>query len=111
MKYLVETAWITDHLDERPASVDLLTILFNEGAGLWIRLITYGEPYERTSYNFRRSEQLEVAFVELLRWIKMLLLDEAIMRRFAVIRESLGRGGQLIGHPGILIAASALERD
>ena len=42
MKYLVDTAWITDHLDERPASVDLLTILFTEGAGLGIRLTTYG---------------------------------------------------------------------
>lgn len=111
MKYLVDTDWIADHLEDRPAAVDLLTSLFDEGAQLSISLITYGEIYEGIIYYYRRSDQLEIAFVELLRWIKVLPLDEAIMRRFAAIRGSLRRRGQMIGDPDVLIAATALDRD
>ncbi len=111
MKYLIDTDWIADHLEDKPAAVALLTSLFNEGAGLSISLITYGEIYEGIIWSYRRSAQLEVAFVELLRWIKVLSLDEAIMRRFAAVRGSLRKRGQMIGDPDVLIAATALHLD
>ena len=76
-----------------------------------ISLITYGEIYEGIIYSFRRSEQLEVAFVALLRWTKVLPLDEAIMRRSAALRVSLRRRGRSIGDPGVSIAATALHHD
>jgi len=54
---------------------------------------------------------LEIAFVEFLRWVRVLALDEAIMRRFGGIRGNLRRRGLIIGDPDILIDATALHDD
>lgn len=108
MTYLIDSDWIADHLNERPEAVRLLGSLVDDGIA--ISLMTYGEIYEGIIWG-RRWEALERAFLEPLRWTKVLPLDEEIMRRFAGIRGGLRRGGQTIGDPDIMIAATALHHD
>lgn len=109
MKYLIDTDWVADHLANRPAATELLDSLLADG--LAISLVTYGEIYEGILYSLRRSVQLEAAFLEFLRWCRVLPLDEAIMRRFAGIRGGLRRRGEFIGDADTMIAATALQHD
>ena len=108
MKYLLDSDWVVDHLNERQDAVRLLAALVDDG--LAISLMTYGEIYEGILYA-RRWEASEAAFLSFLRWVRVLAPDEAIMRRFAGIRGDLRARGQLIGDADILIAATALHDD
>lgn len=106
MTYLVDTDWIADHLKGRPHAV---TLLASQGpAGIAISLITFGEIYEGIYYGQDPGEH-ERGFRALLRWVDVLPLGRAVMRRFARIRGQLRRQGQLIGDPDILIGATALH--
>lgn len=109
MSYLIDTDWMADHLAGRPAATQLLESLLPDGIA--ISLITYGEVYEGIIWSLRYPERLESAFLEFLRWCKVLPLDEEIMRRYAGIRGDLRRRGQLIGDNDTLIAATALHLD
>jgi predicted nucleic acid-binding protein len=53
----------------------------------------------------------ERVFRRFLRAVDVLPLTRPIMRRFARRRGDLRRGGQLIGDPDVLIAATALPHD
>lgn len=108
MRYLVDTDWVADWLGERAPAVRLLQLL--EGEGLSISLITYGEIYDGI-YHGANSATHEAGFLDLLRRIPVLSLDQEIMRRFARLRGDLRRRGRLIGDPDILIAASAIHHD
>jgi predicted nucleic acid-binding protein len=108
VKYLIDTDWIADHLNGRPIAVQLLASLVDEGIA--ISLMTYGEIYEGIIWG-RRPEATGIVFLQLLRWTRVLPLDESVMRRFAGIRGGLRRRGQIIGDPDILIAATALHYD
>lgn len=107
MTYLIDTDWVADHLANRPAATRLLASQIDDG--IVISLVTYGEIYEGILYSIRRSQTLEIAFLEFLRRCEVLPLDEAIMRRFAGIRGGLRAGGELIGDADTLIAATALH--
>ena len=106
--YLVDTDRVVDWLKGRADARRLLATLGNEG---WaISLITYEEVYDGIYYgaNPQRHEQ---DFRELLRSVPVLPLNQAIMRRFALIRGRLCRQGRIIGDPDILIGAPALHYD
>ena len=109
MSYLIDTDWVADHLANRAAATQLLASLIDDGIA--ISLVTYGEIYEGILYSLRRSQTLEIAFLEFLRRCPVLSLDEAIMRRFAGIRGGLRGRGELIGDADTLIAATALHHD
>jgi len=108
VKYLIDSDVVVDYLDARQPATDILALLLPDGIA--ISLITYGEIYEGILFS-NRSVYAEVAFLEFLRWARVLPLDEAIMRRFAGIRGSLRRKGMGINDPDILIAATALLND
>lgn len=108
MSWLVDTDWGADYLKGRPAAMSLLTSFANEG--LAISIITFGEIYEGIYYG-RDVHVHEQGFRRFLRWVPILPLNQAVMRRFARIRGDLRRKGELIGDPDLLIAATALHHD
>jgi tRNA(fMet)-specific endonuclease VapC len=105
---LVDSDWVADGLAGRPAAVNLLTTLSEEGIA--ISLMTYGEIYEGIHYG-NDPQQAEAGFRNFLRNVAVLPFTRSIMRCFARIRGELRRSGQIIGDPDILIAATALEQD
>jgi predicted nucleic acid-binding protein len=107
LKYLVDTDLIVDHISGRPDAIALLRRLVNDGLG--ISLMTFGELYEGV-FGSDDVESSEKAFLDILKWIAVAPLDEAIMRRFAAVRRDLRDRGQLIPDSDLLIAATALER-
>jgi tRNA(fMet)-specific endonuclease VapC len=104
--HLVDSDWVADYLRGKSLAVDLLTSL--GPTGLAISLITFGEIYEGVYYG-RDPRRAEEIFLGFLRWIDILPLDEAILRRFARIRGDLRRRGQLVGDSDILIAATEIH--
>lgn len=73
-------------------------------------VITYGEVYEGIHYgkDVVRNQQI---WSLLLRVTAVLNINRTVAERFAIIRGTLRRQGQLIDNPDILIAATALEHD
>lgn len=108
MKYLVDTDRLIGFLLGNAESVEILERLFP--SGLAISLVTYGEIYEGV-YASTDSKENERSFRRLLRNVRVLPLNESIMRRFAQIRGDLRRRDLLIGDPDILIAATAIHHD
>ena len=108
MIYLIDTDWVIDYLVGRQRATLLLRALVVEGAA--ISLITYGEIYEGI-YGSADPRASEEGFLNFLSEVVVLPLDEAIMRRFARIRDDLRRQGQRIGDLDMLIAATALHHD
>ncbi|MBF6613788.1 MAG: type II toxin-antitoxin system VapC family toxin [Chloroflexi bacterium] len=88
--------------------VQLLSSLGNQG--LAVSLIGYGEIYEGAYYarDPKTSEEIFLQFVE---GIKVLPLNEPVMRIFAGVRGDLRRQGQLIADMDLLIAATAITHD
>ncbi len=105
MTYLVDTDYVADWLKGRPAAVQLLTTLRQDG--LAISDITYGEIYEGIYYG-RDPKAAEQGFRQFLRRVTVLPTNRTIMRRFARLRGDLRAQGQLIGDMDLLIAATAL---
>ncbi len=108
MKYLIDTDWVADWLAGKPAAVDLLTPLADQG--LAISIITFGEIYEGI-YFATDPAKAEAGFRNFLREVRVLPLSRSTMKRFARIRGELRRSGQIIGDPDILIGATALSHD
>jgi tRNA(fMet)-specific endonuclease VapC len=106
MSYLIDSMWVMDALKGTPTARDFFTHLTNES--LAISLITYGEVYEGIYYGPSRRVS-EEGFRRFLRGVSVLPLNRSIMQRFALIRGDLRNRGELIGDPGILIAATALH--
>lgn len=108
MTYLVDSDWVADWLAGKPDATQLLATLRAEG--LAISLITFGEIYEGIYFG-RDPQRAEAGLRNFLRQVAVLPLNRRIMQRFARIRGTLRRGGQLIGDPDILIAATAVHYD
>lgn len=106
MRYLVDTDRTADYLNGQAEGVALLQE--HSQRGLAISLITYGEIYDGI-YGSNHPKEAEQGFQRFLRFVSVLPLDEAIMRRFGRLRGDLRRSGQSIGDPDILIAATAIE--
>ena len=108
MSYLVDTDWIIDYLNADRRAIALFADLVGERLGM--SLVTYGEVYDGIYYG-RKPVESEAGFVRLLHVIYVIDLNEAIMRRFALIRGGLRKAGLAIGDSGIMIAATALHHD
>lgn len=77
---------------------------------LAISLVTYGEIYDGI-YRSTHPTKQEATFLQLLGWVQVIGLDEAIMRRFGRIRGDLRIIGQSIGDTDILIAATTIHHE
>ena len=108
MTYLVDTDWVVEYLKGKPSVVETLRALASDG--LAVSLITYGEIYEGVYYGHDRQRH-EQGLHDFLAIAPTLPLTRAIMQRFAIVRGSLRRQGQLIGDADLLIAATALHHD
>ncbi len=108
MRYLIDSDWTIDWLKGQQSAVELLENL--TGDDLAISLITFGEVYEGIYFG-RDPERDEAVFQKFVDQITVLPLSRLIMLRFARIRGTLRRQGQIIGDPDILIAATALHHD
>jgi predicted nucleic acid-binding protein len=108
MKYLVDSDWVADYLVGKEPAVQLLNRLAEDGLG--ISLITFGEIYEGIYFG-RDPKRAEAVFRKFLRGVDVVPLNRRIVQRFARIRGTLRRQGQLIGDPDILIGATALHHD
>jgi len=106
--YLVDTDWVAEYLKGKPAVVETLQALASDG--LAVSLITYGEIYEGVYYGHDRQRH-EQGLHDFLAIAPVLPLTRPIMQRFAILRGSLRREGQLIGDADLLIAATALHHD
>ncbi len=107
MRYLIDSDWVADWLKGRPEAQQLFT-KFTPNDELFISLITFGEIYEGIYYG-RDSKGAEASFRNLLRFVEVLPLNRAILRRFARVRGELRAKGQIIGDFDLLIAATALQ--
>lgn len=105
MTYLADSDLVVDYLNGRPTAVTLLNTLLP--AGLAISLVTYGEIYDGI-YGGRDPMQAERAFRRFLRSIRVLPLNQAIMREYARIRGLLRRHGMRLADNDLMIAATAI---
>ena len=97
-----------DYLKGKP---NARTVLVSFSAdSLAISLITYGEIYEGIYYG-RDPKRHTQDFLQFLRWVPVLSVNKAILKRFAQLRGQLRQSGNIIGDFDILIAATALHYD
>jgi predicted nucleic acid-binding protein len=108
MNYILDADWAIQALAGRPHAFHTLTELAI--AGIAISLITVGEIYEG-AFGFPDPETHLATFREFLKPLHILNLDDDIMERFAELRSSLRRQGQLIPDFDLLLAATALQHE
>jgi tRNA(fMet)-specific endonuclease VapC len=108
-RYLVDTDWVIDALNERAEALQTLESLAPDG--LAISLITYGELYEGVHYA-RDPSTARSALQDLLGGFDVLAVTQEIAERFAIIRGGLTRHlRRQIGDLDLLIAATAIQHD
>jgi predicted nucleic acid-binding protein len=108
MKYLLDSDVIVSHLNGKVETIDLVTEMLGSGVGM--SLMSYAEIYGGILWHYRPIN-IEVPFLEFLRWIRVLGFDEEMMRRFASIRGGLRRAGMPLPDADLLIATTALHYD
>jgi predicted nucleic acid-binding protein len=108
MSYILDADWAIQALAGRPHAFHTLAELAPEGIA--ISFITIGEIYEG-AFGFPDPETHLNAFREFLKPLRTLTLDDAIMERFAQLRSTLRKQGQLIPDFDLLLAATALRYD
>jgi len=86
MKYLVDTDWVADYLQGRPAARTLLQQLSKDGIA--ISIITYSEIYEGilSGYNPQAGKQV---FHRFLKGATVLPISRAVAEVNAAIRAQL----------------------
>ena len=107
-RYLIDTDWIIDALNNQAAAIDHLINLAPEG--LAVSLISYGELWEGA--RFARDPERELnGLATFLQGKELLTLSVEIMRRFGDLRGALRRIGQPLSDFDLLVAATVLEHD
>jgi tRNA(fMet)-specific endonuclease VapC len=108
MRYLVDTDSIIDGL----AGISSILDWFNEhlDEGLAVSIVTLAEVYEGAYIN--PDPEVHIAsFQAFLAIFTILPLIDQIAQRFARLRATLRRQGNLIPDLDLLIAATAIEHD
>jgi len=106
IRYLIDTDWVIDHLNQVERVVTRLKELRPQGLALSI--VSLAELYEGVQYSRDpdRSQQALDAFLE---DVSVLGIDEEICQLFGRERGRLRKAGQLIGDFDLLIAATGLH--
>ncbi len=108
MRYLVDADFLIDATIGRPDAVQTLEHLSSDG--LAIRIIAVAEVYEG-AFGTPQPEATLAAFREFLASYAILPVTDSIAERFARLRATLRRQGQLIPDMDLLIAATALDAE
>ncbi len=108
MFYLLDADWVIDALVGRRRAADVLTELSPQGIA--ISWATVGEIYEG-AFGYPDPPAHLNTLREFLRPLHFLNLNDPIMERFAQIRSTLRRQGQIISDFDILLGATALHYD
>ena len=106
MRYLVDADWLIDAMSGRSHAVRTLDQLSTDG--LAVSIIAVAEIYEG-AFSTHDPEATLTAFRQFLNAFALLSLSDSIVERFASLRVSLRRQGQLILERDLLIAATALD--
>ena len=106
LRYLVDTDWVIDHLNQIERVVNRLRELRPQGLALSIASLA--ELYEGVHYS-RDPEQSQQALDAFLEDMTVLGIDEEICKIFGRERGRLRRQGQLIGDLDLLIAATCVH--
>ena len=106
LRYLVDTDWVIDHLNQIERVVNKLRELRPQGLALSI--VSLAELYEGVHYS-RDPEQSQQALDAFLEDVTVLGIDEEICKIFGRERGRLRRQGQLIGDMDLLIAATCVH--
>lgn len=106
MAYLIDADWFIQALGGRAPAAQTLNRLAADGIS--ISLVTIGEIYEG-AFGLANPQSHLTNFREFLEPFSVLNLNDEIMERFAQIRASLRRGGQLISDFDIIVGAKALH--
>ncbi len=106
IRYLIDTDWVIDHLNQIERVVNRLKELRPQGLALSI--VSLAELYEGVHYS-RNPEQSQQAFDAFLEDVSVLGIDEEICKIFGRERGRLRREGKLIGDFDLLIAATGLH--
>jgi tRNA(fMet)-specific endonuclease VapC len=106
LRYLVDTDWVIDHLNQIERVVNRLRELRPQGLALSIASLA--ELYEGVHYS-RDPEQSRQALDAFLEDVTVLGIDEEICKIFGRERGRLRRQGQLIGDLDLLIAATCVH--
>ena len=108
MAYLLDTDWAIDALGGKHHAAETLAGLLSEGVA--ISWITIGEIYEG-AFGYPDPSPHLAGFREFVRQLRVLNLNDPIMVRFAEIRSSLRRQGQIVSDFDILLGATALHHE
>ena len=106
LRYLVDTDWVIDHLNQIERVVNRLRELRPQGLALSIASLA--ELYEGVHYS-RDPEQSRQALDAFLEDVTVLGIDEEICKIFGRERGRLRRQGQLIGDLDLLIATTCVH--
>lgn len=111
IRYLIDTDWVIDHLNEIERVVNRLKELWPEGLALSI--ISLAELYERVYYLYysRDPDKSRMALEAFLEDVSVLGVDEEICKRFGRERGRLRKEGKLIGDFDLLIGTTALQHN
>ncbi len=108
MQYLVDTNWVIDYMRGVSRVMKRLDELFPEGLG--ISIISLAELYQGVFYS-RTPETDERELRRFLDNVRVLSVDDAICRIFAIERGRLKAEGNVIGNFDTLIAATAIHHN
>src|SRR5919109_3384705 len=106
IRYLIDTDWVIDHLNQIDRVVNRLRELRPQGLALSIASLA--ELYEGVHYS-RDPESSQQALDAFLEDVTVLGIDEEICKLFGRERGRLRRQGALIGDFDLLIAATGLH--
>jgi tRNA(fMet)-specific endonuclease VapC len=106
IRYLIDTDWVIDHLNQIDRVVNRLKELRPQGLALSI--ISLAELSEGVQYS-RNPDQSQQALDAFLEDVSVLGIDEEVCKIFGRERGRLRKAGQLIGDFDLLIAATGLH--
>lgn len=106
VRYLIDTDWVIDHLNQIKRVVNRLQELRPQG--LAISVISLAELYEGIHYS-RNPEQGQQALEAFLEDVSVLGIDEEVCQLFGRERGRLRKQGTRIGDFDLLIAATGLH--
>jgi tRNA(fMet)-specific endonuclease VapC len=106
VRYLIDTDWVIDHLNQIERVVDRLKELRPQGLALSI--VSLAELLEGVQYS-RDPDQSQQALDAFLEDVSALGIDEEVCKIFGRERGRLRKEGKLIGDFDLLIAATGLH--